>query len=295
MSIRTILAGGLICALALSAVPTAYAGSLDPYGELWDRIDGSTATIPLMQAVRTHFGIDRNVRHSTTPDAYEALCAYEADLILVTPPCDEDRAIAREAGVELEAVPVALEALVFLNNAENPVTDLSQDALRAIYTGQITNWREVGGADQPIFPYQRPDRSGSQTLFLQCLMRGIPPMIPTKELVLDSMSRLIDQVAEYDNAPNALGYSVYYYATNMYMGPAIRVLSVDGVAPDARSIASGEYPFTDAYYAVLRADTPADHPARQLLAWLLSEEGQQMAAGAGYVPMGGLAKGAGAQ
>jgi len=286
---------GVLLALCFAClmIPAAQANTLTEHSvELWERIDGSTATIPLVRAMRVHFqGGEPEVYHSTTSGAYESLCAGYAGLIFVTPPSPEDLEIAREAGVELEVIPIAREALVFLNNTQNPVESLTLAQLRGIYTGRVQNWREVGGEDEVIVPYQREPRSGSQTLFLACLMGDEEPLAPEKELVIGSMNYLIDQVASYTNAPNTLGYSVFYYATQMYKSESIRILAVDGVSPSAQSIADGTYPLCTNYYAVLRKDTEPGDPARELVAWLLSEEGQRLVAEAGYVPMTGDAPG----
>ena len=260
-----------------------------PDVSLWETVDGSTATIPLTQAITEFFGQGESApAHGTTPSAYYYLCndAYKTtDLIFVTVPAVEDLEIAQEAGVELEVIPVVREGLAFINNTANPVENLTVEALRGIYSGAITNWQEIGGPDERITAYQRDARSGSQTVFLQAFMGDVQPVQPEKALVIGSMDHLVDQVASYDNAPNALGYTMYYYIANMYNAATIRVLSVDGIAPSTESIATGAYPLCTTYCAVLRADTPADHPTRQLVAWLLSPEGQQVAMGAGYAPL----------
>ncbi|MCL2811554.1 MAG: substrate-binding domain-containing protein [Clostridia bacterium] len=260
----------------------------DPFDDLWDRIDGSTATVPLVQAMRLHFqGKEARLQHSTTSFAYEKLCNdyFDIDLIFVTPPSPGDLDVAWNQAVELETIPVTREALVFLNNVQNPVESLTVQELRDIYTGRFINWSEVGGQDAAILPFQRPYRSGSQSLFLACLMGSETPMEPAMDLLVESMGLLIDQVSAYNNGPGALGYSVFYYATRMYANEKVCVLAVDGVMPNAQTIADGTYPLSTHYYAVLRKDTPPDHPARQLVAWLLSEEGQRLVAEAGYVPL----------
>ena len=95
---------------------------------------------------------------------------------------------------------------------------------------------------------------------------------------------LIDAIAAYRNTADAIGYSVYYYAANMYMQSGVKLLSVNDVAPTNETIASGAYPFTQQFYAVIRADEPADSPARLLYNWLTTDEGRDLIAGAGYVP-----------
>jgi len=258
-------------------------------------MDGSTATEPLARAIRAHFLGDAapETTHSTTPEAYSMLIWDEADLILVTRPAQEDFEYMEEldnAGIDV--LPIARDALVFLNNSANPVECLTLDQLRRIYTGDVTNWKEVGGNDAQIVAYQRTVRSGSQTLFLQLLMGDVEPMEPPAEWRTGTMSFLIEKVSGYKNAESSLGYSVFYYVTDMYGMENIRMLAIDGVAPSRETIGSGEYPLCDYYYAVLRADTPPDAPARRMVEWLLSDEGQSVAAAAGYIPLRPLGEGA---
>ncbi|NLF59135.1 MAG: hypothetical protein GX580_16015, partial [Candidatus Hydrogenedens sp.] len=231
---------------------------------LWARIDGSTATIPLSEALFMRFsGLGQqaataHVQHNKTPIAYENLIervdwdgAVKA-LILVTPPSEEELEYARLSNVELELVPIAKDAIVFLNNRLNPVEGLTADQIRGIYTGQIDNWAEVGGNDASIIPFRRQLNSGSETLFYQVVLDGLTPMnTPTYWQVME-MGSLIDQVASYDNAQKSLGYSVYYYVHAMYGNDNIRMMAVDGVYPTHETLADGSYPFCTFYYAVLR-------------------------------------------
>jgi len=71
----------------------------------------------------------------------------------------------------------------------------------------------------------------------------------------------------------------------MYGNDRFKLLGIDGVKPTRDTIMRGEYPLEDNYYAVIRKDTPADHPARKLIDWILSDDGQILAAKAGYIPL----------
>ena len=98
------------------------------------------------------------------------------------------------------------------------------------------------------------------------------------------MGALVDEVASYRNSASAIGYSVYYYVTEMYLREGVKLLAIDGVAPSNETIASGEYPYTQYNYAVIRKDEKENSPARQLFDFLTTPEGKALMAAQGYVP-----------
>ena len=256
--------------------------------DLWGRIDGSTATIPLTAAIYDAVtgGGGSPPTHYTTPDAYYRLITNaDTDLIFVTYPSEDEFEMARQNGVELEIVPIVKDALVFLVNTENPIDDVPLSRLRDIYAGKVESWSELGGASESIIPYQRTPDSGSQTLFLKLLMEGLEPSTPPTEWIVESMGSLVESVSNYDNSKNAIGYSMFYYVNNMYGNSRFKLLSIDGVAPARATIERGQYALEDYYYAVIRGNTPEDSPARRLIGWLLTDDGQLLAASAGYIPL----------
>jgi len=254
------------------------------------RIDGSTATIPLTQAGLTALlGSYDGLVHNKTDRAYELLCEGEKDVIFVTYPSEEEFAMAKERGIELEIVPIVKDALVFLTNAQNSVTDISSGQIQDIYSGKITNWKSLGGPDAEIIPYQRPVNSGSQTLFLKLAMDGVTPVDAPDTFKPAGMDNLVDAVASYDNGRNSLGFSVFYYATAMYLRDSAKLIAIDGVMPTTQTIAGGEYKYLTYYYAVFDKNLPGDAPSRKLVDWFLSEEGQKTALSAGYVPLAPVA------
>ncbi len=261
--------------------------------ENYPRIDGSTATIPLSEAFKAEFlGIpleEAEVNHNTTHYAYLNLISGDADLILVTYPSDEELEMAENAGIDLEIIPVVNEAFVFYTNIKNPVKELTLEQIQKIYTGEITNWSEVGGNDAPIKAFQREPNSGSQTGMLKLVMKGLKLMEPPKEDIIETMLEIIGLVADYDNGENSIGYSYYYYATTMYdiidkeVADRIYLLGVDGVEPNNETIKNGTYPIRTNYYIVINKDEPADGPVRKLVSAMLGENGQKAAEAVGYV------------
>jgi len=258
--------------------------------EDFPRMDGSTANLPLMAAVLSKTTgmepaeAENAVSCTTTPMAWISLAVGDSDLLLVYEAAEDTKALLEEQGVELEITPIGLDALVFIVNEQNPVQTVTQDQLRQVYTGQITNWKELGGEDLPIKAFQRDPTSGSQSLFRKLLMPDQEPMEAPKAYTPSAMGDLIEGLADYNNEGSALGYSVFYYASYMYARPGLRFLAVDGVAPSDATIADQSYPLLNPFYVAIRADEPADSPARQVRDWLLTEEGRQTIAEAGYIP-----------
>ena len=256
--------------------------------ENFPRIDGSTSLIPLEAGIRAAiFGksfdeAQKDVVHSTTWGSFERLLSGDADMIFSTPISDEQQKMADEAGVKLEQVPVVKEAFVFVVNAKNPVDALSQQQIKDIYSGKITNWKQVGGSDEPIIAYQRNTDSGSQNYMID-FMGETPLMEAPTELRPGSMSGLMDVIAPNDGSLGSIGYSVYAYAADMYgTGDNIKFIKVDGVAPTKETIISGEYPLNSYNYAIFRTDEPEEGAVRRLAEWMTSYDGQLAAAKAGY-------------
>ena len=254
------------------------------------RLDGSTSTVPLATALCAVLlgeepeQVSDLVSFSRTTQSYRNLMAGERDLVLAAEPEGEVLEQLQAEGHWLYT-PFATDALVFVVNEDNPVDNLTWEQVQKIYTGEITNWKEVGGSDLDIVPFQRNQGAGSQTMFEKLVMDGQSPMETPEAWVPDSMQGLIDAVRQYDNTPSALGFTVYYYANDMEMAQGLKVLSIDGVAPSSQTIRDGSYPFLTPSYGAIDQNTAADSPTRILYDWVLGPEGQKLAAMEGYVPV----------
>lgn len=252
------------------------------------RIDGSTACIPLMlQVVQDTCGLEADeaqfhVSSSKTAASWLNLMSGDTDLVLAYEMPESVREQYTDGTLQITAI--GRDALVFLANAENPVQSLTQQQLIDIYAGKITDWSKVGGEDKAIIAYQRDPSSGSHTLFQKLLMRDNPLMEAPKDYYIAEMGFLVEAVAGYHNDGSALGYSVYYYISQMKNDPDIKLLGVDGVTPSDDTIAEGSYPLTNEFYVAIRSDEPEDSPARLLYNWICSDAGRQCLVDAGYVP-----------
>jgi phosphate transport system substrate-binding protein len=180
--------------------------------------------------------------------------------------------------------PVCRDAFVFITGKGNPVDSLTLEQVRDIFSGKITNWKQVGGRSEAIRAYQREPGSGSQTGMEELVMRGAP-MAPAEQVsYVDSMAGLIEYVAEYQNSAASIGDTYRYYIDNLYKNENIKTLRIEGVAPTDENIVSGTYPLSVNYYGVIRQDDEVG-PGGLFLDWILSGEGQACVKQAGYIPL----------
>ena len=261
------------------------------------RLDGSTACIPLMAQMKADVtGMDlleaqTSITVSTTAYAWENFGLwsrsdsedYGAQLLIVYEAPEYVKEELAEADAKLEQKAIGRDALVFIVNEDNPVQSLTRQQLRDIYAGKITNWKDVGGEDADIVAFQRREDSGSQTLFQKLLIQGGELMDAPTELAPALMGELVDDIAEYNNAANAIGFSVYYYISEMYSKPGLRLLAVDGVTPSADTIADESYPLCNEFYAAVRQDSGPDTPERKVYDWLSTDAGRACIQKSGYV------------
>lgn len=261
--------------------------------EEFPKVDGATAMLPMVgEITKAVLGytdeqaqkyLDENTQGKSAK-VYASLINKEKDLIFVSEPSDDILRQAKEANVEFDMTGIGRDGFVFIVNKDNPVNSLTIEQIQKIYTGEITNWKEVGGNDEEIVAYQREQNSGSQNLMEKMVMKGITMKDAPTGLMISSMEGLIDSVAKknYDGAKSSIGYSIYLYAKEQYVKDNIKFLSIDNVYPSDETIANGTYPLSKIVYAVTRKDVSQDSSVRKLTKWLLTDEGQKIVVAGGY-------------
>ncbi|MBE3599724.1 MAG: phosphate ABC transporter substrate-binding protein [Limnochordaceae bacterium] len=191
----------------------------------------------------------------------------------------QERALARQRrGKEVHEFVVAKDGVTVYVNEANPVEALTVDQLRGIFTGRIRRWSEVGGLDQPIIVYSREHNSGTYVFFREHVMQNedYTPRAQT----MPGTAALVNAVAR---TPNGIGFGGIAYAHGVR---AVRIRAHEGapaVAPSLETVRNGTYPLSrPLYWYTLGEPGPL---ARQLLDWVLSDEGQAVVAEVGYIPL----------
>ncbi|MGM9551747.1 MAG: PstS family phosphate ABC transporter substrate-binding protein [Clostridia bacterium] len=251
------------------------------------RIDGAAALFPVYSAFvnavypETTELNDGTFEYNNTPGGYKLLAEKQTDIFIGVYPSDEQKAYAEECNTTFEYTPIGTEAFVFFVHKDNPIENLTTEQIKSIYAGEITNWKELGGRNEEIAPFQRNKGSGSQSM-LERFMGDKPIMEAPTELKNDLMSGIIEQVSNYRNKSNSIGFSFRFYVEGIIKNPDIKMISIDGIKPTAENIRNGKYPVVTPIYAVTYEEETNEN-VDKLLDWILSEEGQYIIEETGYV------------
>ena len=183
----------------------------------------------------------------------------------------------QEGGKMAKEVTIAYDAIAIVVNPNNKVSQLTREQLEGIFTGKITNWKELGGADLKIIPYSRETSSGTYEFFKESVlknknyMNGIMSM-PATGAIIQSISQ----------TPGAIGYVGLAYLNKDVKALAV---SYDGgksyVTPSVASAKDKTYPIVRAlYYYYIASDASKVTP---FIDYILSSEGQKIVAEIGFI------------
>lgn len=173
-------------------------------------------------------------------------------------------------------IPVAVEAIVVYVNDANPVKELSLADLKAIYTGSITNWKQVGGHDERIELFAGESTTGIQAYFQHAVLNGEESFYEGRT----STKALLDTIA---SKPNAIGYASFGGRPGVHALSIRKSARTPGIEPTTANIRTVQYPISRyVYWYVLRNANPS---AMQLSKWVFSAHGQLVADAVGFFPL----------
>lgn len=253
----------------------------DSYKVFWDlpeRIElGSEEHLSFVDDMRRLFLC------SGSHGAYVNLIDENVDFIIDSRDVSRNEVVyCKEKGVELLTKPIAKDALIFIVNKDNPVSTITSSQVRGIYTGKITNWKELGGDDLAIDPYVRDQDSGSQEKMETLVMKGEK----MKDFPLFTGGSMIFPYASVTHDKAGIGYTPYYYCTSMVRNlDEYKILRIDGVMPQESTISKETYPFCSNIYAAIRKSEHPSSFAHKLYDYMDSKAGVQIIKESGYIPM----------
>lgn len=184
------------------------------------------------------------------------------------------RALKEEEAAELTETIVALDGIAMIVNNENPVEDLTLEQIYSIYTGEVTNWSEFGGSDSEIHVVGREAGSGTRDGF-ESVVGCEDEAVYAEELT--STGAVQTSVAQN---PNAIGY-----VSLANVNDTVKALKIGGVAPNAEDVSNGSYLLQRPFVMAYKTSEPLSEAAQAFIDYVLGDEGQQIVADLGLVPV----------
>jgi phosphate transport system substrate-binding protein len=191
---------------------------------------------------------------------------------------DEVAQLQKKFGYKGLEIRVAMDGLAIYVHKSNPVKQLSMAQVKDIFTGKITNWKQVGGNDQPILLYSRENNSGTYEFFKDFVLNKQDFAANAQHMA--GTAALINAVSKDGNS---IGFGGAAYAMNVKALPIAKDPSAKAVIPTAATIHDGSYPISRFLYFYLN-QKPAGS-VKKFIDWVISSTGQKVVTEVGYYPI----------
>ncbi len=264
----------------LGAGLTAAACRTAPFGRPGEvRIAGSDSMLSLNRRLaaaymRDHPGVAIRVSGGGTGEGVRRLLDSEADLCAASRPfrADEIQALNRGFGTLGIRYLIARDALSVYVHPSNPLTSLTVEQISDLFSGRVTRWSELGGADLPVRVVIRPPSSGTHHFFRDHVLGG-------RDWAADveMVGRVVDVIERVAAEEGAIGFGDL-----AHHGDVVG-LRVDGVAAAAGTVRGGDYPL--ARYLYYYAVKPPEGALRAYLDWCLGPDGQRLVEEVGFIAL----------
>jgi phosphate transport system substrate-binding protein len=248
-------------------------------------MDGSVTMVKLMKQLQAGY----SQKNPSTPSTYgvpdgkpngsnKGIAALLNNQVLIA--ANSRSLNAEEVTKGLRAVPIARDALAIVIGINNQFSgELTMAQLKDIYQGKITNWSQVGGADQPIKVINRAKASGTQSLFHKIVLNDEPFASDSNNFITwprDETTAILQAVGD-----NGISYTTVSQAVGQEI---IKIVPVNGALPtDLALIRNGNYPISRIIsLAVQRKISPV---VKEFIDFALSPRGQEIVTSAGFVPL----------
>ena len=264
-----------VCALALcfQMAPT--------FAQTEISIDGSTTVGPVVDAFvgafqESHPDVRFSVKKTGSGNGITALIEGRCDIAATSRFLTSDeytRAVA--AGRMPVTFTIALDSVCLIVHPSNPVRNLSKEQVKKIYTGEITNWRELGGPNMPIVAISRDTASGTYEVFSQLVMDSERP--GTSVEMATSNPQIFTRVS---TTQGAIGYVGLGFVTT-----GVEAIRYEGVVPTRRTIADGSYKLSRPLYLFTNGYPELGSALLRFCNFFLTEEGHEIISAKGFIPL----------
>jgi len=239
--------------------------------------EGSTTVLPLMQKTAEAFmnnnpSINISIRGGGSGVGISSLLGGRCDIAMSSRLIrDSELKTGAERGINARATMVAMDAIAVVVNSANPVSSLTEEQVRDIFTGKIRNWNEVGGENRAIVVVSRDSASGSFETFNELALKG---QRVARTAMMQASNQGVAQVVS--TTPGAIGYVGLGYLDR------VKPVAINGVRPTNETVLNKTFPYARPLFVYTNGAPTGD--VKRFLDFVTSPQGQRLAAGLGYVP-----------
>ena len=234
--------------------------------------DGSTSMSKVIESLSEAFqektGTEVTYNATGSGAGIEAVLAGRCDIGLSSRDLKDE-----EKAKGLEGTILAYDGIAIIVHPSNKVSDLSLETIAKIYTGEIKNWKDVGGADGEIVLIGREANSGTRD--------GFESITDTEDKCKyrQECTSTGDVITAVSSNPNAIGY-----ASLASVKDSVKAVSVDGVKPSEATVKDGSYAVQRPFVLVTKKDTKLSDSAQKFFDYITSKDANEVISGAGVVP-----------
>ncbi len=271
-AIATTLSLIVLAAAGLSAAPAGAQKNIV--------LDGSTTVGPIAKAFSDYYkeksGVGATISESGSGNGVKSLINGACDIANMSRFMKESEfKTCVEKGILPVAHVVAFDGLAVVVNPANKVSALTDAQIADIYTGKITNWKQLGGDDAEIVVISRDTNSGTYETFNELILRK-KAVVKGAEYV-GSNGQAKTRVASTKNAIAYVGLG--------FVDDTVKTLSVDGILPSAKTIVSGKYPIARPLFMFTNGYPKMGSAVYDFVTLHLTEEGREIVKDLGYIPV----------
>jgi phosphate transport system substrate-binding protein len=270
--IHNIMAGLVAAGMSVGAVVAGDANSIV--------VDGSTTVGPIAKAFAEYYmgkhpNVNITVSESGSGNGAKSLINAACDVATLSRPMkNSEKKAAQDAGVLLIEHVVALDGLSVIVHPGNPVANLTIEKIRDIYTGAISNWRELGGPDQKIVVISRDTNSGTYESFNELVMKGAK--LKGGAEYVGSGGAIRQRVM---STPAAIGY------VGLAFTEGVKMLQVNGVTPSEETVVAKTYPIARPLYLYTNGRPGTGTALYDFVNLRNTEEGKRIIGDTGFIPL----------
>lgn len=244
-------------------------------------IDGSTTVGPISKAFADfykegHPNVNITISESGSGNGVKSLMNKACDIANMSRFMkDAEFKSCVDKGIRPVAHVVAFDGLAVIVNPKNPVKALSMQQISDIYTGKISNWKELGGEDAKIVIVSRDTNSGTYETFNELVLKKAPVAKDAEYVGSNGQAR-----TRVNTTKNAIAYVGLGFADD-----SVKTLSVNGILPNANSVSSGKYPIARPLFMFTDGYPKMGSDVYNFVTIHLSKEGMEIVSDLGYIPV----------